>query len=390
MQSNQRQIISSPSPGMNRQWRLRQVIAKTEPISAALFDLTESAIPAISDNQILLRTLYLGTSPAQKSYISVSQSMHDKVAAGEVMRGRGVAVVVESNASGFAEGDLVIASTGWQDYSVHQGGTSGPFAIRRINKPISPASLALSVTGAAGITAYFGLLDVGNVKAGDTVVVSAAAGGVGSCAVQIAKAQGARVIAIAGGKSKCDWLSNTLGVDETIDYKAAGMNLSQSLSALCPNGIDVFFDNVGGEQLQSALANLALGARVVICGFISTDYISNEGSNEGSNEISAESQPPHGPSNYTNLLRQRASMQGFFVFDYWQRFAEAEKQLTKWLKSSKLIDTTDLSIGLETMPDALQSLFSGQNRGVKICQIAEDPLASQNPASDPVVPPFPA
>jgi len=281
--------------------------------------------------------------------------MHSKAEGGQVMRGRGAGVVVESASSRFQPGEIVVGPLGWQDYSVHRATAEGLLALEHWRSEVRPVALALGVLGSAGITAFFGLTDVGQIKAGDTVVVSAAAGGVGSCAVQIAGALDCRVVGIAGGKQKCHWLTERLKADAAINYQSG--DLGASLDQACPHGIDVFFDNVGGEQLQLALERLALGARVVICGFISTDY----------------ERPDFGPSNYTYLLKRRARMEGFFVFDYQGRFHEAEAQLLDWYQAGRLTDTSDLLFGLENMPLALQSLFSGGNCGVRICQVSPDP-----------------
>ncbi len=347
--------ISQPASGMNRQWCLKAPIEPEQLVGAEHFELVETALPVPDKNQYLLQTLCLGTSPAQRAYVTDTISMHDKVAAGEVMRGRGVAVVKESKSDLFHPGELVMAATGWQDYSIHTDNEAGMLAPRKIAKDIYPCSLALGILGSAGITAYFGLTEVGAVNAGDTVLVSAAAGGVGSSAVQIAKALGARVIGIAGSSDKCQWLTRSYGIDDVIDYKHD--DLEQSLSDLCPHGVDVYFDNVGGDQLDAVLNHLALGARIIICGFIATDY--------------DEAAP--GPRNYKNLLRKRARMQGYFVFDYHDQFPLAEEQLMAWYKAEKLIDNTDVLAGLENMPNALQSLFTGGNCGVRICQVAAYP-----------------
>lgn len=347
--------ISHPTSGMNRQWLLKEPIQPERLVGPEHFELVEAKTPEPGKGEYILQTLCLGTSPAQRAYVTNTISMHDKVNAGEVMRGRGVAVVTESNSEHFRRGDLVMATTGWQDYSIHSDQESGMLAPRKIAQDIYPCSLALGILGSAGITAYFGLTDVGGVKAGDTVLVSSAAGGVGSSAIQIALAMGARVIGIAGGDDKCEWLKSHYAIDNAIDYKSD--DLEQRLAELCPDGVDVYFDNVGGEQLDTVLNHLALGARIVICGFISTDY--------------DEAAP--GPGNYKNLLRKRARMQGYFVFDYHDQFPQAEEQLMTWYKAEKLIDNTDALTGLENMPNALQSLFTGGNCGVRICQVAAYP-----------------
>lgn len=270
------------------------------------------------------------------------------------MRGRGIARVVRSNHPKFKSNDIVVATTGWQDYAIIRPDQEGVFGTYRISNPVKPLSLHLGILGAAGMTAYFGLTDVAATKPTDTVLVTAAAGGVGSCAVQIARCLGKDVIGVAGGLKKCQWLSESLNVAHVIDYK--NQDLGQVIDAQCPNGVDVFFDNVGGQQLDCVLERLALGARVVICGFISTDY-----------------EHTHwGPKNYKYLLRRRAKMEGFFIFDYFDRFGEAEKQLASWYAAGDIQGTDDVVVGLEHMPDLLRSLFTGGNRGVCICQVAEN------------------
>lgn len=344
--------ISQPTSNMNRQWRLKAQIKSDQLVAPEHFELTEVALSELSDGEYLLRTLCLGTSPAQRAYITDCLSMHEKVEAGEVMRGRGLAIVEASQSSVFQPGDLVMAATGWQDYSVHADSASGMLAPRKLSSAVEPCSLLLGILGTAGITAFFGLTAIGKIKAGDTVLVSAAAGGVGSSAVQIAKAMGCRVIGIAGGPEKCNWLKDVLDVEHTIDYR--NDDLEKQLQKLCPTGIDVYFDNVGGNQLEAALNHLAIGARIVICGFIATDY----------DDLAP------GPANYKNLLRKRATMQGYFVFDHYNDFPEAEKILQDWYQRGVLVDNTDALIGLEQMPAALQSLFTGANCGVRICQVA--------------------
>ena len=348
--------ISAPQPGRNRQWRLLRTPPREELIGAEHFDFVEDDVPEPGRGQVLLRTLCLGTSPAQRGYVSTKDSMHEKVLPGAVMRGRGVAQVLESKAARFRKGELVIAATGWQDFSVHDGEGDGILMVQKIHDPVWPLALSLGILGAAGLTAYFGLLEIGEAKPSDTVLVSAAAGGVGSCAVQIAKALGCRVVGIAGGPAKCAWV-RALGADAAIDYKNS--DLGAEIDKHCPGGVKVFFDNVGGDQLQQTLTRLARGARVVICGFIATDY----------------TDPGLGPTNYTYLLRSRARMEGFFVFDFVDRFEEAQAELRTWYRAGQIADCNHIVFGLENMPDALRGLFTGANRGVQLCQVAEDPPA---------------
>ncbi len=343
---------------INRQWRLKRHPDPEETVGADHFSFDEQPMPSLADGQFLLRTVALGTSPAQRSYISKGLSMHDKIAIGDVMRGRGVGVVEASRHDSYAEGDIVVASTGWQDYSVQSPGHQNPnvLSLEKLTNPVLPLTTALGALGSAGATAYFGLLDVGQVKAGDTVVVSAAAGGIGSVVGQLARIAGCRVIGIAGGPDKCRWIEDAAGYHAAIDYK--NEDVGARLDELCPAGVDVFFDNVGGDILDTVLARIALNARVVICGFIATDY---------RDDLNL------GPRNYKNLVRKRARMEGFFVFDYRTRFAEAHARLRDWYDQGVLVDTSDVDDGLEHMPETLGSLFRGTNRGIKLCRVSPDP-----------------
>ncbi|MEQ9111157.1 MAG: NADP-dependent oxidoreductase [Rhodospirillaceae bacterium] len=343
----------------NRQWLLARHPDPEEVVGFEHFEFTENAIPDPGVGEMVLKTIALGTSPAQRSYITKGLSMHDKIAIGDVMRGRGVCVVTKTRHAAYSEGDILIASPGWQDYSVQSPALHNPnvLSLQPVPHPIRPLTTLLGVLGSAGATAYFGLVDVGTVKPGDTVVVSAAAGGVGSVAGQIARIAGCRVIGIAGGAEKCAWLTDTLGYHDSIDYK--NEDVGQRLDQLCPGGVDVFFDNVGGELLDTVLARIALNARIVICGFISTDY---------RDDLNL------GPRNYKNLVRKRARMEGFFIFDYRHRFAEAEGRLRQWYRDGLLVNSEDVDDGLEKMPGTLRSLFTGVNKGIKLCRVAPDPV----------------
>jgi NADPH-dependent curcumin reductase len=346
----------------NRQWRLARVVAKGEIVGREHFSWDEVPMPRPDAGQILLRTILLGTSPAQRGYISDWAGMHETIPIGSVMRGRGIGVVTESRHPDYAAGEIVAASTGWQEYAVLSppaDATPRPgtiLSVVRVATPVRPLSRHLGIFGNAGATAYFGLLDVGRLVSGETLVVSAAAGGIGCVAAQIGKALGCRVIGIAGGAEKCAWLCDELRLDATIDYRSE--SLDARLAELCPQGVDVFFDNVGGTQLDTVLAHLALRARVVICGWISTDYASNAAP---------------GPANYKNLLRKRARMEGFYTFDYLPRYGEAEAAMRRWYSEGRIQPCEDIDIGLEQMPDTLGSLFRGKNRGIKLCRVASDP-----------------
>ena len=343
---------------VNRQWRLARHLASGEVPSRDVFTFGEGPMPEAGPGQVLVRTLVIGTSPAQRSYISLDRSMHTKLQVGDVMRGRSVAEVIASRHDAFAVGEIVSASTGWQEFAALTPNpiAGGIFDILKIHTPVKPYSLHNGILGGTGATAYFGLLDVGALKAGDVLVVSAAAGGVGAVAGQIGKVLGARVIGIAGTPEKCAWVTGTLGFDACINYRTD--NVDQRLTELCPDGLNVYFDNVGGEILDTCLNHMALNARIVICGFISTDHAAT---------------PHPGPKNYTNLLRRRARMQGFFVFDYAPRWGEAEDKIREWYQAGRINPAEDVDQGLEKMPDTLQSLFTGANRGIKVCRVGDDP-----------------
>jgi len=269
------------------------------------------------------------------------------------LRAGGVGTVVESQHAGFAVGDLVSGGLGVQEYlsvSTDAVRASGLF---RIDTRLGTIHQWLNVLGMPGMTAYFGLLDVGEPRAGDTVVVSGAAGAVGQTVGQLARIKGCRVVGIAGGSAKCDWVVNELGFDACIDYKAG--DVKASLKAHCPKGVDVYFDNVGGEILDDVLTRLARGARIVICGAIS-QYNNTT--------------PVQGPKNYLSLLVNRARMQGMVVFDYTERFPAAVAELSGYLKDGRMKSREDVVPGLENFPQALGRLFTGQNFGKLVLQVA--------------------
>jgi len=339
----------------NRQLRLARHIKQDEAVSIDLFDLVDGDVPTLNEGQFLVKTEALGTSPAQRAYLMGSASrFHPPLKIGELMRGRGVGHIVKSRHPDYKEGDVVACSTGWQDYSVQDGDQSGSLVktLQRVYAPQEPLHLHLGTLGASAFAAYFGFLDVGKPKAGDTVVVSAAAGGVGSIVAQIARIKGCRVVGIAGGPEKCAWLLGVIGVDAAIDYKAD--DIDAKFAEYCPNGIDVYFDNVGGDTLDMALKHFALRGRAVICGLISTEY----------------HEPPlPGPRHYYNLIYKRARMEGFFVWDYFEQFEAAEAELLSWYKSGDLVPTECVYHGLESAPEALQSLFAGLDRGIKVIEM---------------------
>jgi len=332
----------------NRQWRLAS--RPKGMVSESNFQWVEEPIPAIADGEILVRVLYLSCDPTQRGWMAMDTYM-PAVAIGEVMRSIGVGVVERSQHPDFAPGDIVSAMTGWQDYAVLNA--NGPARPSKIPAGV-PLPLAMSALGHTGLTAYFGLLDVGKIREGETVVVSGAAGATGSMACQIAKIKGCRVIGIAGGPSKCKWLVDELGVDAAIDYKSE--DVEKRLNELCPDGINVYFDNVGGPILDAALGELAMRGRVVICGAIS-GYNADE--------------LPAGPRKYLNLLIKRGRMEGFIIFDYLGRAGEAIKDIAAWAMAGKIKDRVETEEGLENAPKALQRIFKGENMGKQVVKVAD-------------------
>jgi NADPH-dependent curcumin reductase CurA len=271
---------------------------------------------------------------------------------GEVMRAGGIAQVIESRSEGPVPGTLVVGSFGWQDYAVVDP-TSGVIQIPSGRRPTD----YMSVLGGTGLTAYFGLLEVGRASAGNTVVISGAAGATGSTAVQIARIAGCRAIAIAGGAQKCRWVVEALGASAAIDYKDE--DVSRRLAELCPGGVDVYFDNVGGSILEAAIGRMNLHGRIVLCGMISTYN---------------DAVPAPGPSNLFELIVRRVRMEGFLLSDFASSFAEARGVLARWLEEGKLNAVVDVQEGFENIPKTFLRLFSGTNIGKQTLKIADPPL----------------
>ena len=299
-------------------------------------------MPAPSDGEALVATLYLGMDATVRTWLSKAEGYIPPVEIGEVVRCSGIGRVVESNSEKVPAGSLVATLTGWQQFAVVG---DDPMLTTVLAADADPLA-ELSVFGSAGMTAYVGLTEVGKVKEGETVVVSAAAGATGSTAVQIAKILGARVIGVAGTEEKCRWLADDLGVDGTINYRSD--DLAAKIKELCPKGVDVFFDNTGGPVLDAVLGRIASGGRVVLCGAISSYN---------------EHHKPPGPANYLNLISRRASMHGFISWDYWGRWAEITDQLRAWARDEKLRYRIHTFDGLESAPDALNAMFTGENTG---------------------------
>ncbi len=322
-------------------------------VSSENFELFEEEVLDIEEGQMLIKVLYLSFDPTQRGWLNDIPSYMPPVQIGEVMRAGAVGQVVESRNKNFTEGDLVQGSFGWQEYVVTDG-SSDFMPAQKIPEGIPPTS-ALSVFGVTGLTAYFGMLDIGKPQEGDTVLVSGAAGATGSVAGQIAKIKGAsKIIGIAGGSDKCKWVVEEAGYDHCIDYK--NENLGQKITELAPEGLNIYFDNVGGPILESSLACIAQKARVVLCGGISSGY-------------SMESLPP-GPSTLMNLVIQRARMEGFIVIDYAERFPDAIIDLGEWVGEGKIVYREDIAEGLENCPETLGNLFKGKNLGKQLLKLA--------------------
>jgi NADPH-dependent curcumin reductase CurA len=316
------------------------------------FRWAEGPIPSPKSGEFLVRNLWLSVDPTQFGWLT-HDSYVPMIPLGAVVRAGGAGQVVDSRHPRFQKGELVTGMVSWQDYLLSDG--TGLTSVRKIPPGVSPP-LALSLFGTTGLTAYFGVTDIGKVQASETFVVSSAAGAVGSIAGQIAKILGARVIGIAGGRTKCDWLLHEAGFDGAIDYRSEAVGAR--LSEFCPNGIDVYFDNVGGTTLDDVLSRINLRARIVICGAISS-YVS-------------QSYPPL--KNYVALLTKRGRMEGFIILDYADRFSEAVPVLAKWLTQGRLKQKLDIVEGLENAPKALARLFSGENFGKQLVKIADPPL----------------
>jgi NADPH-dependent curcumin reductase CurA len=316
------------------------------------FEYREQPIPEPGDGEVLIRNLFLSFDPTQRGWMEDRESYVPPVGIGEVMRAGSVAQVVRSNSPGFEPGELVQTTGGWQDFAVVSG-APGPFGLTKLPPGVTPP-LALGVLGITGLTAYWGLLDLGSPKAGETVLVSGAAGATGSVAGQIARIKGCRVVGIAGGPEKCEWLTDVAGFDAVIDYK--NENVSQRIGELCPNRVDVFFDNVGGGILEAALDHINMRARIVLCGGISA-YNATE--------------PLPGPSNLMNLVIMRARMEGFIIIDYMDRAQIAVTDLLQWVQSGELVHQEDIQEGFENIPDTLNRLFTGKNLGKQLLKIAD-------------------
>ena len=310
----------------------------------------EETVRELHKGELLIKVLFISLDPAMRGWMKQNKSYVPPVPIGEVMRALALGQVVASRNPKFAVGKYVSGTFGVQEYFISEGK-----GLVEVDPRVAPLPTFLNVLGMTGMTAYFGLLETGQPRLGDTVVVSAAAGAVGSIVGQIAKIKGCRAVGIAGGADKCGYLVSDLGFDAIIDYKSE--DVTEALRKTCPQGINIYFDNVGGDILEAALANLARGARIVICGAIS--QYNNTG-------------PVHGPSNYLSLLVSRATMKGMLVFDYADRYAHAIQEMAGWMAAGKLKSREHIVDGLETFPDTFLKLFKGENLGKLILKVAAD------------------
>ena len=334
----------------------RQILLKSRPVGEPKesdFALVETPIPEPEEGEVLNRTIYLSLDPYMRGRMSDRASYAAPVELGSVMVGGGVSQVMQSNHPQFSAGDFVLSYDGWQVYGVSKGET-----LRKLDPKQAPISYALGITGMPGMTAYFALLDVGQPQSGETVVISAASGAVGSVAGQIAKIKGCRVVGVAGSDAKCDYVVKELGFDECINRNT--QDLSSALKAACPDGIDVYFDNTAGAILEAVLQQINLGARIPLVGLIS--------------QYNAENPPP-GP-NLMPLLVKRALIKGFLVSDYQQRQAEFLNDVVQWLQAGKLKYKEDVVEDLENAPRAFIGLLQGKNFGKLIVKVSDDPTHS--------------
>jgi NADPH-dependent curcumin reductase CurA len=331
----------------------RRVLLKRRPSGipqAEDFEIVDMPVPEPADGEVLVRNLYLSVEPAMRGWVSAVANYAEPVAIGAVMRSLATGRVVASRAAGYEAGDLVTGWLGWQEYACVR-----PQAIQR-KLPASglPISTSLGVLGLNGLTAYFGLLDIGRPKAGQTVVVSTAAGAVGSCVGQIARIKGCRTVGITGGTTKAQLCTEAFGYDVAIDYKAD--DLDRALAAACPQGVDIYFDNTAGAISDAVLRHLAVGARVIVCGTAS---------------VASWSPVPEGPRVERHLLVKRASMQGLLVMDHEARYPGAIEELSQWVSAGRLRYREDILDGIEQAPGAIAGLYRGENLGKRLIRLED-------------------
>ncbi len=314
------------------------------------FATVDAEVPQPKDEEVLVRTCYLSVDPYMRGRMSDRKSYVAPFAVNEVMNGGVVGEVIESRSPAFKPGDIVSGQLGWQLYSV-----AGVGELRKVDPNIAPVTTALGVLGMPGLTAYFGLMDIGKPREGETVVVSGAAGAVGMTVCQIAKIKGCRVVGIAGSDKKNEYLEHELWVDRTINYRTA-VDMKQALKDACPNGVDIYFDNVGGTVSDAVLPLINKAARIIICGQISLYNLE---------------QPDVGPRLQPFLLVKRALMQGFIITDFASRFAEGVTQLGQWLREGKMKYAENIVDGFENTPQAFLGLFRGENLGKQLVRVED-------------------
>jgi NADPH-dependent curcumin reductase CurA len=329
----------------------RRVILKGRPVGvpqASHFGFDELPVPELSEGEFLIANRFLSVDPAMRGWVNDVPNYSPPVRVGDVMRSFAAGEVIATRHSGWKVGDLVTGMFGWQRYA----SSDGSDVTRRVDERDLPLSLSLGVLGLNGVTAYFGLLEVGQPRAGNTVVVSTAAGAVGSCVGQIAKIIGCRTVGIAGGPAKVDQCLREFGYDAAIDYKAVA--LDDALARICPDGVDVYFDNTSGPVTDAILRRINIGGRVAICGTAA---------------LQSWSPWPEGPRLERHLLVKRARMQGFLIFDYLDRYAEAVNRLAMWIREGRLAYREHVLDGLGAAPDAIAMLYRGQNTGKLLIRV---------------------
>ncbi len=334
---------------MNRQVRLKS--RPTGIPGPEHFELVEGPVPELDDGQVLVRNIYLSVDPAMRGWLSAVGNYSAPVAIGEVMRSYATGRVEASSAPAFRPGDYVTGLFGWQEYSVVEAGVIQ----RKVTDLDMPLSTSLGVLGLNGMTAYFGLLEIGQPKSGDTVVVSTAAGAVGSCVGQIAKIKGCRTIGIAGGAQKVRLCLDEFGYDAAVDYRAA--DFESALTSACPEGVDVYFDNTAGRITDAVLPRLRVGARVAICGTAS---------------VPSWDPMPQGPRVERYLLVKRASMRGFLGADFTERYAEAQQVMSGWIRAGLIRYREDILDGLEEAPGSIAGLYRGENLGKRLIRLSPE------------------
>ncbi|MBU6376934.1 MAG: NADP-dependent oxidoreductase [Gammaproteobacteria bacterium] len=337
---------------LNRQWLL--AARPVGSVRASDFRLVETPLRPLADGEFRIEVLYLGVAAVMRGYMLNTEKFERPLQVGDVMHGRGVGRIVESRNPLWRVGEIVHGKMGWQQYAIADG--SPYFLMYKVRQRLVPVSTALGVLGLTGFTAYLGLVDIGALRAGDRVLVSGAAGGVGSSVGQIARNLGADPVGIAGSPEKCALLSARLGYRAAIDYRREAVE--QRIGELLPEGIDVFFDNVGGEILDAGLAHLRRHARVVLCGAIS-QYIDGV-------------ERPYALRNGFAIFKKMARMEAFFIYELGEHFARAEAQLAEWIATGRLEYQEDILEGIERMPDALIRLFAGQNVGKQLVRLVPE------------------